>query len=323
MKVLVADKLEKSALDGLAALGCEVVSNPELADQALHDALTETGAEALVVRSTKVPREVMQGSKLRLIVRAGAGYNTIDVDAATEQGIYVTNCPGKNSIAVAELAFGLMLSLDRFIPDNVSSLRAHKWNKKGFGKGKGLYGKTLGIIGFGSIGNEVAVRAKAFGMDVIVFSLGFSDKDAAAHGVKNAASLHEIAKNCDIVTVHVALTPETKGMIDASFFGAMRPGAFFINTSRGEVVVQSDLVEAVKSGHIVAGLDVFDGEPAATDSEYNGELCSLEGVYVTHHIGASTEQAQEAVAEETVRIVKDFIATGTPPNAVNEPAARV
>lgn len=319
MKVLVADKLEKSALDGLKALGCEVESNPDLQESTLHDALVSSGAEVLVVRSTKVPASVMEGSSLRLIVRAGAGYNTIDVEAATERGIWVTNCPGKNSIAVAELAFGLILALDRFIPENVSSFHAGKWNKKGFGKGRGLYGRTLGLVGFGAIGREMVPRAKAFGMEVLVYSSHLSAEEASSLGVRRAGSLDEVARESDFVSVHVSMRPDTKGILGKAFFDAMKPGASFVNTSRGEVVVQSELLDAVRSGKITAGLDVFDGEPTVGEGEYSGDLCGAQGLYVTHHIGAGTEQAQEAVAAETVRIVKEFMSGATPPNAVNEP----
>ncbi len=322
MKVLVADKLEKSALDGLAAIGCEVVSDPSLQDDALHNALVSSGADVLVVRSTKVPAEVMDGTSLRMVVRAGAGYNTIDVDAATERGIWVTNCPGKNAIAVAELAFGLILSLDRSIPDNVASLNAGKWDKKGFGKGKGLFGRTLGLVGFGSIGREMVPRAKAFGMDVLVFSGHVSDAEASEIGIRLASSLGALARESDVVSLHVSMRPDTKAMIGKAFFDEMKPGAFFVNTSRGEVVVQSDLLAAVDSGRITAGLDVFDGEPTTAEADYEGDLRGKQGIYVTHHIGASTEQAQEAVAAETVRIVEVFKGGGTPPNAVNAPKAR-
>jgi D-3-phosphoglycerate dehydrogenase len=323
MKVLVADKLETSAIEGLRALGCEVVSDPDLQDESLRAALATGGADVLVVRSTKVPATVMDGSALRLIVRAGAGYNTIDVDAASERGTWVTNCPGKNSVAVAELAFGLVLALDRFIPENVACLNEGKWNKKGFGKGKGLFGRTLGLVGFGSIGREMVPRAQAFGMDVLVHSSYLGAEEAAALGVRLASSLEELARESDVVSVHVSMRPDTKGLIGKSFFDAMRPGALFVNTSRGEVVVQAELLAATDAGKIRAGLDVFDGEPTVAEGEYTGELCGRKGVYVTHHIGASTEQAQEAVAAEVVRIVKVFMAGEAPPNAVNEPKSAV
>lgn len=317
MKVLIADKLEKSALDGLAALGCEVINDPELKEQALHDKLVESCAEILVVRSTKVPREVLEGTNLSLIVRAGAGYNTIDVEAASEQGIYVSNCPGKNAIAVAELAFGLILSLDRMIPDNVAALKKGVWNKKGFSKGRGLYGRTLGLVGLGSIGQAMIPRAQAFGMNVVVFSRYLSSEAAVGLHIGRAQSLQDLAIQSDVVSVHVSLSAETKNLIDKKFFDSMRQGATFVNTSRVEVVVQSDLLECVRSGKITAGLDVFDGEPSVAEGSYDGPLKDVDGVYCTHHIGAGTEQAQEAVAEETVRIVREFVFTGIVPNVVN------
>ena len=317
MKVLVADKLEQSALDGLSDLGYEVVSNPDLKEEALADALKETQAEILIVRSTRVPENVMDGSNLSLIIRAGAGYNTIDVEAASMRGTYVANCPGKNSIAVAELAFGLMLALDRFIPDNVAELRAGKWNKKRFGKGKGLYGRTLGIIGLGNIAQELIVRAQAFGMNVVAFSRFLTPESAVGLNIGRAESLEELAQQSDIVSVHVALRPETTRMIGKRFFDAMKDGAYFINTSRAEVVVQGDLISAVRSGKIVAGLDVIEGEPTTGEASYDGEVKDIPGIYCTHHIGASTAQAQRAVADEVVQIVKEFVSSGGVPNVVN------
>jgi len=180
MKVLIADKFEKSGIDGLQAAGCEVVFEPDLKDATLVEALAKTQADVLVVRSTVVTEAMFDAGKLALVVRAGAGYNTIDVKAASRRGIYVSNCPGKNSIAVAELVFGLMTALDRRIPDNVVELRGGKWNKKEYSKAKGLYGATLGILGFGKIGQEVAKRAMAFGMNLVIWSeIGVTvDRDA-------------------------------------------------------------------------------------------------------------------------------------------------
>lgn len=323
MIVLVADKFEKSGLDGLKALGAEVLSEPDLKDSALGDRIRESGANVLIVRSTKVAAEMMDGSKLGLIVRAGAGYNTIDVAGASERGIMVSNCPGKNSHAVAELAFGLMLAVDRHIPDNVIDLRAGKWNKKAYSKAKGLYGRTLGLIGMGNIGQEMIVRAKAFGMHVVAFSRWMSPEIAAALGIGRATSIEEVARMSDFVSVHVALTPETRGMLGKDFFAAMKPGAVFVNTSRGEVVDQSALESAVAERGIQAGLDVFENEPAGAEGEYAGTLCTAHGIYTTHHIGASTDEAQEAVAAETVRIVKEFKATGSAPNVVNVRKAEI
>jgi D-3-phosphoglycerate dehydrogenase len=317
MKALVADKFEKSGLDGLRALGVEVEYEPDLKDEALARSIRETECEILIVRSTKVPAEAMEQAKLALIIRAGAGYNTIDVEAASRLGIYVSNCPGKNSQAVAELAFGLILALDRHIPDNVTSLREGRWNKKGFSKAKGLFGRTLGLIGMGRIGQEMVTRARAFGMNVVAYSRWMTPDIAAALGIGRAASLEELATQCDIVSVHVSLTNETRGIIGAEFFRKMRDGAYFINTSRAEVVHQDALEVELRAKRLWAGLDVFEDEPAGGEGEYAGSLRDCPNVYCTHHIGASTDQAQEAVAAETVRIVREFKHTGIVPNVVN------
>ena len=323
MKVLVADKFEQSGLDGLKGLGVDVQYSPDLADQSLGDALKTSEADVLVVRSTKVTEPMMDGSKLGVIIRAGAGYNTIDVTAASNRGILVTNCPGKNSQAVAELAFGLILALDRHIPDNVAELRSGKWNKKKFSKAKGLYGRTLGLIGMGTIGQEMIPRAKAFGMNVVAFSRWITPEIAAALGIGRAASLEELASMSDVISVHVSLTAETKNSLGDKFFAAMKPGAYFVNTSRGEVVDQVALLKAIEEKGILAGLDVFADEPAGAEAEYQGALKDNPNVYCTHHIGASTDQAQEAVAAETVRIVREYKISGVVPNVVNVKKAEV
>lgn len=323
MKVLVADKFEKSGLDGLKALGAEVCYEPDLKDDALGGEIRQSGAEVLVVRSTKVTAPMLHESKLALIIRAGAGYNTIDVEAASQQGIMVTNCPGKNSIAVAELAWGLILACDRHIPDNVAELRHGKWNKKRFSKARGLYGRTLGLIGMGNISQEMIPRAKAFGMNVVAYSRWMTPETAAALGIGRAETVPHIAAVSDVVSAHVALTADTKGLLGRDFFERMKPGSIFINTSRAEVVQETELLRAVREKGVIAGLDVFSGEPAGGEGEYSGELCGAEGVYCTHHIGASTDQAQEAIAAEVVRIVRDFRASGQAPNVVNVLKAEV
>lgn len=317
MKVLVADKFEKSGLEGLKSLNCDVLYEPDLKDDALAARLAESEAAILVVRSTKVTREMLEGSKLGLVIRAGAGYNTIDVAAASERGILVTNCPGKNSQAVAELAFGLLIACDRHIADNVSQLRQGKWNKKGFSKAAGLYGRTLGLVGMGKIGQEMVTRAQAFGMNVITYSRWMTPDVAAALGIGRAQSLEELASHSDFISVHVSLTPDSRGSIGKSFFDAMKSGSVFVNTSRAEVVDQSALEDAIREKGIMAGLDVFEGEPTVGEGVYEGALKDNANVYCTHHIGASTDQAQEAVAEETVRIVKEYMLTGSAPNVVN------
>jgi D-3-phosphoglycerate dehydrogenase len=262
-------------------------------------------------------------------VRAGAGYNTIDVAAASAHGIYVSNCPGKNSVAVAELAFGLMLALDRRIPDNVAALREGRWDKKTFSKAAGLKGRTLGLLGFGSIAQAVARRAQAFGMDIVVWTRSFEDgepvdftdyrldpasKESRIMAVRTPGA---VAAAADILSIHVALGPGTRGLVNADLIDRLPDGAMVINTSRAEVVDHEALAAAVRERGIRVGLDVYPDEPAVAQGEYHHALLDLPGVYGTHHIGASTEQAQEAIAAETVRIVRTFSETGRVPNVVN------
>ena len=333
MKVLVADKFESSGIAGLKEAGCEVIYQPDLKDDTLTEAIGTSGADVLVVRSTKVTAPMLDAGRLSLIVRAGAGYNTIDVAGASKRGIYVSNCPGKNAIAVAELAFALILALDRRVPDNVADLRAGKWNKKEYSKAGGLYGKTLGLLGIGSIGQEMIKRAAGLGLNVVVWSRRFSgqqrllsDQEARDLGVEMAArqvridiapTPSDVASRADIVSVHLALSADTKGIVNADFLGAMKTGAFFINTARGEVVDHVALAKAVREKGLRVGLDVFANEPAAATGDFNDELTALPGVYGTHHIGASTDQAQEAIAGETVRIVRCYKETGRVLNVVN------
>ena len=317
MKILIADKFEESGIEGLRALDCQVVYEPELKDEALAQAIAGTGAEVMVVRSTKVTAEMLASGALSLIVRAGAGFNTIDVKAASARGIYVSNCPGRNSIAVAELAFGLMLSLDRRIPDNVAELRAGRWNKKEFGKARGLAGRTLGLIGLGQIGQEMIPRARAFGMPVVAWSRSLTPAAADELGISFRQTIMEVAHDCDILSLHLALAPDTRGIINADVFEVMKPGAFLINTSRAELVDQAALAQAIRTRGLRVGIDVFPNEPAAASGEFADETIALPNVYGTHHIGASTEQAQEAIAAEVVRIVRAFREKGEVPNVVN------
>ena len=317
MRVLIADEFEQSGRDKLHHLGCEVSFKPSLKAETLPHEIAAWQPDVLVVRSTVVSEAALNAGALKLVVRAGAGYNTIDVAAASRRGIYVSNCPGKNSIAVAELAFGLILALDRRIADNVASLRQRQWNKKEFSKAKGLYGRTLGLIGLGKIGREMVPRARAFGLHVIGWSRSLTAEAAAELGLEKKQSPIEVAAEADIVSVHLALNAQTRGLVGADFFAAMRPGAFFVNTARAEVIDQAALAKAVCEKKIRAGLDVFGKEPSSSTGAFEDEIAGLDLVYGTHHIGASTEQAQEAIAAETVRIIQRFQETGNVPNVVN------
>jgi D-3-phosphoglycerate dehydrogenase len=318
MKVLIADKFEKVGIDGLKELGCTVVSQPDVKAEELPAAIRATDPHILIVRGKKVSADALKaGTALTLVIRAGAGIDTIDVDTASSLGVFVSNCPGKNSIAVAELVMGLLLSCDRRIPDQVADLRAGTWNKGEYSKARGLHGRTLGIVGLGQIGREIAARARAFGMRVVGWSRSLTHEEADRIGITYAQTPVEVARVSDAVSVNVAANAETKQLVNAEFLAAMRPGAYLINTSRGSVVDEAALEQAVREKKIRAGLDVFADEPAGNTGQFANAIGRTPGVYGTHHIGASTDQAQVAIAHEVIRIVQTFLSTGEVPNVVN------
>lgn len=316
VEVLVADAFPERHIAALQALGCQVRYEPDLKADALPAALGT--AKILMVRSKQVSAATLTASdRLALVLRAGAGVNTIDVKAASARGIFVSNCPGKNSIAVAELVFALMLGIDRRIAENVQALRAHQWNKKEFSKADGLFGKTLGVIGVGAIGRQVIQRAHAFGMRVLAWSRSLDGPSAESLGVEHCQQIDDVFRRADIVSLHVAFHPETRHLVNAERLRMMKPRAILINTSRGEVVDQRALQDSLQTGRLRAGLDVFDPEPAGGSGSFDDPILGLPGLYGTHHIGASTEQAQETIAEEAVRIVRQYVRTGEVLNCVN------
>jgi D-3-phosphoglycerate dehydrogenase len=326
MRVLVADKFEKSGLEGIKALGVELVSLPDAGAEGIPAAIQEHKPDVLVVRSTKVPAGTIAkaswaGGGVKLIIRAGAGVDNIDTAAATAAKIHVCNCPGMNSVAVAELTMGLLLACDRRIAEQTADSRGGKWNKKEYSKSRGLKGMTLGVVGCGAIGMSVIKRAIAFEMRVLAWSRSITPEMArqlgAEFGGRDTPSLHDMAARCDAVTIHLPLAPDTKGLIGANFFERMKPGSYFINTSRGDVVDEASLRAAISAKNLRAGLDVYANAPAATEGTWENETVKLPGVVSTHHIGASTNQAQEAVAAETVRIIDVFARTGRAENCVN------
>jgi D-3-phosphoglycerate dehydrogenase / 2-oxoglutarate reductase len=316
MTVYIADKLPNEAVEELENLGVDVVYEPSVNAEQLNKGLGET--MVLIVRSTVVSQECIRNSPdLTLIVRAGAGVNNIDLEAASNLGIYVANCPGKNSIAVSELTMGLILSLDRFLPDNVSDFRIGTWNKAAYSKAEGLFGKTLGIAGTGQIGREVIHRAQGFGMPVIAWSRSLSPEKAEELDVRYAETVEDVASQCDILSVHLALTPDTRQLISKKVLSNLKDGAAFINTSRAEVVDEDALYEEVKSGRIRAALDVFSEEPEYKQGKVQSRFRELDGVYVSHHIGASTQQAQLAVASDAVDFVRSYLREGRVRNWLN------
>lgn len=318
MHVLIADKLPSSAVTELEVAGLSVTLDPSLADQALADAITSTGAEVLIVRSTKVTAPMMAGDRLGLVVRAGAGTNTIDMEAASAGGIYVANCPGKNSLAVAELTIGFLVALDRRIPDATAELRAGRWNKAEFSQARGLAGRTLGVVGAGRIGLAVAERAIAMGMKVLVHDrTNRSEAALEARGARYESNLRGMLGVCDAISLHLPSTPETRHLVGPSFLSAMKPGAYLVNTSRAELVDEGALLNAMADRGIRAAVDVFYGEGSGGVGTVDSDLLRDPRVISTPHIGASTDQAQEAVASEAIRIVLEYKASGTVPNVVN------
>ncbi len=318
MRVLVADKLPEISIEKMIADDFTIHAEPSLNGEALTKAIAEFKPDALVVRSTRVEEEhIHAASSLCLVIRGGAGVNTIDLKTCARRGVYVANCPGKNAIAVAELTMGLLLGLDRRIPDNVAELRAGQWNKALYSKARGLKGRTLGLLGLGRIGSAVAQRALAFDMVVVAWDKFVTPQDAEALGVKLCDTPEEVAAQCDALSVHVALVDETRGLVSQSVLAALKPGAFFINTSRDAVVDEDALIAAMDEKGIRAAVDVMAGEPKAKKGPINARLASHANVYGTHHIGASTAQAQEAVADEIHKILSTGRATGRILNCVN------
>lgn len=310
MQLLFADRLSDQTVTDLEAQGHSCVVDPGLKAADLAGRIG--GFDALVVRSTKVHRDVFEAAdRLALVIRAGAGTNTIDTDAAAEHGVLVCNVPGRNSAAVAELTLGLLLAIDRRIPDNVADLRDGQWNKATYSKADGVLGKTMGIIGLGSIGFAVAERAAGFGIKLQSLARpGRPRVQARAEelGIELRESLPELLSSSDIVTLHVPSNAATRGMVDAEFLGHLPDGAILLNTSRGDVVDEAALLAALDTGRLRAGLDVFADEPGGGAAEWDSELGRHPGVVATHHIGASTAQAQSAIAAGVTEIVDAFMA---------------
>jgi D-3-phosphoglycerate dehydrogenase len=316
MRILIADKLSTRPLEQLSFLGLKLDYRPDLDADELVRALADVNI--LVVRSTKVTREAIEAApSLNLIVRAGAGVNNIDVDAASDRGIYVSNCPGKNGAAVAELTMGLMVALDRRLVEATTSLREGRWSKSEFSEAPGLFGRRMGIAGFGAIGRMVAERAQAFGMPVMAWSRSLTVARARELGVEHASSLVELAKNSDVLSLHLPATGATRGAIDRRVLEALPDGAILINTARADLVDYTALAEVVQAKRLRVGLDVFPDQPSRGTAEFRPAILNAGLVYGTPHIGASTGQAQQAIAAEVARIVRCFLTEEELPNVVN------
>jgi len=326
MRILIADVFEAASRDRIEAAGHEVRFSPELEGVGLESEIADFGPRVLVVRSTKVRAAALSASAgLELVVRAGAGFDNIDCDAAVANGVSVANCPGMNAVAVAELAIGHLINCDRRLADQAADLRAGRWNKSEYAKARGLKGLSLGVVGAGAIGRAVIQRARAFDMSINVWSRSMTIERAAELGARftgrGVKGLQTLARESDAVTVHVSATPDTESLCGREFFGAMREGAYFVNTSRGSVVDEVALAEAIRSKGIRAGLDVFRGQPADAVTDWKPKLADLATVWGSHHIGASTKQAQQAVADEVVAIIEEFGSSGGVRNLICGPEA--
>lgn len=304
--------------------GFECIEKPQLGAAELGALLGEVDVDVLVVRSTEVTAAAIGASRtLSLIVRAGAGYNNIDVAAASARGIYVCNTPGRNAVAVAELTMGLMIALDRHIADAAADLRRGHWDKPRYSRTRGLKSRSLGIVGLGRIGMAVAERAAGFGMRL--HSLRRPGRDLATRrrieelNITLHDGVADMAAICDVLSLHPAGTEQ---VVDAAVLAAMPPGAILLNTARAGLVDGEALIEAMDAKGIRAGLDVFDDEPDGATAAFASRLVRHPNVVATPHIGASTEQAQEAVASAIVKVVRAY-AGGRIVNCVNLETGRV
>ncbi len=315
--VLVTDKVSDRGLDPLRVDDrFQVIQIDDSSGPAFQEALE--GAHGLVVRSaTKVREELLAGApELRVIGRAGVGVDNIDLDAATERGVAVMNAPAGNTVSAAELTLALILAMARKVAEADASMRSGAWERSRF-KGVELRGRTLGLVGAGRIGSEVAKRCRAFGMKVVAFDPYLSAERAADLHVERAETLDTVLSRADVLSLHVPLTDSTRGMIDAEALARMKQGAFLVNVARGGVVEEAALADALASGHLAgAALDVYGSEPL----EDGSPLRSAPNLVLTPHLGASTSEAQELVATEIAEGVRAALAEGDLSRALNAPA---
>jgi D-3-phosphoglycerate dehydrogenase len=287
MKIVICDPFSKALPQRLRQLGEVIEGKDQISD-----------ADILLVRSaTKVDRQMIdKAKKLKLVIRGGVGLDNIDVDYCDKKGVRVKNTPEAPAVAVAELVFAMMLGITRNLVKAHTSMKEGQWMKDL--KGSELYGKTLGIIGLGRVGTEVAKRAKAFGMEVLAH-----EKSDRPSEFAKLVSLDEVLRKADFITLHVPLTEETEGMMNKKAIGKMKDGVIIINTARGKLVNEKDLAEALKSGKIrYAGLDVYQNEPPT-----GSPLLSLENVLLTPHLGAQTFENMERIGDIVYTIIKDFV----------------
>lgn len=314
MKVLISDNIAPKCIEILKNAGLEVDVKTGMKPDELKSCIGEY--HGLVIRSaTKVTSEIIEAAKnLKVIGRAGSGLDNVDKTAATKKGIVVMNTPGGNTITTAEHTIALIVSLARKIPQASMSMKAGKWEKKKF-LGVELFNKTLGIIGIGNIGSQVAKRMQAFSMNIIAYDPFLSEEKAKTMGVEKV-DLEELFRRSDFITIHTPLTPETKNMINKDTIRLMKNNVMIINCARGGIVNEKDLFDALLEGKVgAAALDVFEKEPVL-----DNPLVTLDNVITTPHLGASTKEAQENVAVSVAEQVVDYLVYGTIRNAINFPS---
>lgn len=313
MKIVVSDPLSQEGIAILTQAGHDVAEVPPTPPEALRQALAE--ADALLVRSgTRVTAELLEAApRLKVIGRAGAGVDNIDLDAATRRGIVVMNTPGGNTVAACELTMAMMLALARRLPQLSARVKAGEWPKKG-AMGMELQGKRLGIIGLGRIGSEVARRALAFGMEVVAHDPFVSEERARSLEVR-LVTLDELLATSDVISVHAPRSSDTSRLLDAAAFARMKKGVLLINCARGGIIAEADLAEALRTGQVGGcALDVFDKEPPG-----DSPLLAFDQVIATPHVGATTREAQASVATQIAHQVAAFLRGEAPRNAVNVP----
>jgi D-3-phosphoglycerate dehydrogenase len=317
VRVLVTDAFDSSAADTLRESGFDVIHNPMLGDDTLSAAMRDLQPQVLVARSVRVGEDALRASsQLALAVCAGSEAQWIDLDAASRLGVMVSHCPGRNAAAVAELAWGLIVACDRRIPDQVTDLRAGRADNSRYAGAAGLAGRTLGIVGLGQVGQEIARRGLAFGMHVVAWSKHITEDRCDALGVDFCATLVNLAKLADVISVSVTGNEETRGLLGEKFFNALRPGSIVVNTSRGHVCDETALLHAVRHRGVRAGLDIF-GDDVQGRTSAESALASETGVYGTFRVGDRTEQARLSIDSEVVRILRAWHADGTVLNCVN------
>ncbi|HEY3493754.1 MAG TPA: NAD(P)-dependent oxidoreductase [Polyangiaceae bacterium] len=316
MRVLVVDRLAEDALDEMRALGVEVEYAPEVQSSELPSRLG--GVNVLIVRGTEVSAAALAaGKSLNLVIRAGAGTRNVDVAYASERGIYVAATPGRNARAVAELTFTLVGCLDRRVPDATIALRGGRWEKDEYARAVGLEGRRIGILGLGHVGRAVLRLAQAYEMVPFAYGRALTAARAAELGVERVSSPLELARRSDVFSVHLELSERTRGIVDRRVLEALPDGASFVNTARPELVDYDALLDLIPKKSLRVGLDVLPSEPGERTARYEHAILHAGLVYATPHIGASTDQAQTAIAGETVRILRSFVTKGEVPNVVN------